>query len=107
MLWTRRSLLLASRRSCKRQHRCKTGVASEIPSHHQADSLDVPQVQRLSIFLLPASICGLEVIPVHENFSAVIVSFEIVLPADSALLSTIGTLWQEFVFQYQCVLLPI
>ena len=65
------------------------------------------QVKRLSIFLLPSSICRFEFVPMHEDFSTIIVSLEIILPADRALFSAIGTLWQEFILQYQGVFLPI
>jgi hypothetical protein len=51
------------------------------------------QVQRLSLFLLPSAIGGLEVVPVHEDLSAIVVPIEIVIPADSTLFSAIGTLW--------------
>lgn len=68
-----------------------------VPSHHQTDSLDMLQVQRLSTFLLPSSICWLEVMPVHEDFAAILVLLEIVLPADGTLFSAIGALRQEFI----------
>jgi len=65
------------------------------------------QVQRLSLFLLPSAICGLEVVPVHKDLSAIVAPIEIVIPANGTLFSAIGTLWQKLVLQYQSVFLPI
>jgi len=65
------------------------------------------QVQWLGIFLLPSPICCFEFVPVHEDFSAIVVPLKIIFPADGALFSAIGTLWQKFIFQYQRVLLVI
>ena len=73
---------------------------TDVPSHHQAEFLDMLQIQRLSILFLPPSICGLEIVPVHEHFPTIIVPFEIIFPADGTLFSAIWTLWQKLVLQY-------
>jgi hypothetical protein len=67
-----------------------------LPSHHQANPLDIRSVQRRRIWLGPSSVCRLEGVPAEEHPAAVPIGdgcrlgvCEVGLPADAALLSTV------------------
>ena len=59
------------------------------PSHHQADSFDILQVQWFCIFLFPSSVCWREIIPLYKDLTAFLVSIEVIFPADSTLFPAI------------------
>lgn len=66
--------------------------SGEIPSHHEANPLDMLQVQWLRILLLPSPVCRLEVVPVNVNLRPIRFDLEVVFPADCALFPAVWAL---------------
>lgn len=81
------------------------GVGKDVPSHHQANPLDVLQVQH-GVPPLPSSIRGLELVPGQLDVSRLL-GDELGLPADAALLPAVGRRGSQVVLQSQSISLPV
>lgn len=76
------------------------------PAAHEADPLHILQVKGLGIGLGLAAIRGLEGPPRDESLHGG-VGREVVLPADAALVTTVGARRQDRVLEGQSVLLVV
>lgn len=82
-------------------HTAQVGWRLDLPSHHQAETLDLFDIDWGRIGLVLASVCSLEGRPRYRDGSGVrgsaispgLRTFEVKFIADCALFSAIGSLW--------------
>lgn len=83
----------------------ETQKKKDEPSHHDADALDIGDIQWPGIRLWFPSVRGLEVLPANIQFG--LLAGKVIFPADRARLAPIGTLGQDLVLDHEGVLLPV
>jgi len=108
--WTGRGLPSG----CQKSSMCQRYLVREVHwsdtlSHHDTNSLDMPQIQRLGTLLLSSPVCGLQAVPVHayHPLVSILLNIKIVFQTYGALFSAIWAFLQQFVLQYHSVLLAV